>query len=81
MREGETVPADGQVVKGQGSVDESALTGEAAPVGKKKEDVVSGGTVLQSGYVEWCIISPLSSSIILCNNDNTSTAHNNHQSH
>jgi P-type E1-E2 ATPase len=33
LRGGEMVQADGIVVKGQGVIDESALTGEATPLG------------------------------------------------
>jgi P-type E1-E2 ATPase len=39
------VPADGTVVRGSSSVDESAVTGEAVPVLKQPGDSVIGGTV------------------------------------
>ncbi|PPQ68396.1 hypothetical protein CVT26_006068 [Gymnopilus dilepis] len=42
---GDKIPADGTVVKGSSSVDESALTGEALPVNKAVGDTVIGGTV------------------------------------
>lgn len=42
---GDKVPADGTVVKGSSSIDESAITGEAVPVLKQKDDTVIGGTV------------------------------------
>lgn len=42
---GDKVPADGTVVKGSSSVDESAITGEALPVMKLVGDLVIGGTV------------------------------------
>lgn len=42
---GEKVPADGTLVKGSSSVDESAITGEALPVMKLVGDAVIGGTV------------------------------------
>ncbi|KAG5634509.1 hypothetical protein H0H81_001702 [Sphagnurus paluster] len=42
---GDKVPADGTVVKGSSSVDESAITGEAVPVLKQIGDIVIGGTV------------------------------------
>jgi Cu+-exporting ATPase len=42
---GDKVPADGTVVRGSSSVDESAITGEALPVLKQAGDTVIGGTV------------------------------------
>ncbi len=35
-----------------GVIDESALTGEAKPLPKKKHDKVSSGTIVQNGYLE-----------------------------
>lgn len=42
---GDKIPADGTVVRGSSSVDESAITGEPVPVLKQKGDTVIGGTV------------------------------------
>ncbi|KAJ6612501.1 Cu-transporting P-type ATPase [Mycena sp. CBHHK59/15] len=42
---GDKVPADGTVVSGSSSVDESAITGEPVPVLKQSGDSVIGGTV------------------------------------
>jgi len=42
---GDKVPADGTVVKGSSTVDESAITGEALPILKQLGDSVIGGTV------------------------------------
>jgi Cu+-exporting ATPase len=42
---GDKIPADGTVIKGTSSVDESAITGEALPVLKQIGDIVIGGTV------------------------------------
>ncbi|KAL0953731.1 hypothetical protein HGRIS_004922 [Hohenbuehelia grisea] len=42
---GDKVPADGTVIRGSSSVDESAVTGEAHPVLKQTGDPVIGGTV------------------------------------
>ncbi|MDH5408539.1 MAG: heavy metal translocating P-type ATPase, partial [Gammaproteobacteria bacterium] len=43
-RPGETIPADGHIVAGQSSVDESLLTGESLPVSKQLDAKVTGGT-------------------------------------
>ncbi len=48
---GETIPADGEVIEGVGSVDESAITGESAPVIRESggdRSAVTGGTRLLS---------------------------------
>ncbi len=45
IRPGETVPADGEVVEGQSSVNESLLTGESLPLAKATGDELIGGTL------------------------------------
>ena len=49
VRPGEKVPVDGVVLEGESHVDESMLTGEPMPVGKAKDDPLTGGTVNQDG--------------------------------
>lgn len=46
VRPGERVPADAEVVSGQGALDEALLSGESTPVEKKPGDTVYAGTVL-----------------------------------
>ncbi|GAB4193845.1 MAG: heavy metal translocating P-type ATPase [Simkaniaceae bacterium] len=43
IKPGEKIPADGKVIKGSSSVNESMLTGESKPVEKQQEDKVIGG--------------------------------------
>lgn len=45
IRPGHTVPADGIIVAGSSSIDESALTGEYLPIRKEQGDEVIGGTI------------------------------------
>ena len=52
IRQGERIPVDGIVVKGQGSVDESPLSGESIPVEKGEGDRVSGACTLSSGAIQ-----------------------------
>ena len=49
VRPGEKVPADGMVIEGQSSVDESMLTGEPIPVEKAGGARVTGATVNGTG--------------------------------
>ena len=49
---GEAVPVDGSVAWGDGEVDESMLTGEAALVLKKPGDAVVGGTQVAQGSMK-----------------------------
>ncbi len=52
---GDVIPADGEIVKGLASIDESAITGESAPVireaGGDKSSVVGGTKVLSDRIV------------------------------
>lgn len=48
---GEQIPSDGLVVEGEGSCDESLMTGEATPVFKQKANHVLSGTLLLQGWV------------------------------
>ena len=52
---GQQIPADGDVIEGAASVDESAITGESAPViresGGDLGSAVIGGTTVVSDYL------------------------------
>lgn len=57
VKAGEQIPADGEVIEGAASVDESAITGESAPVIRESggdRSAVTGGTTVLS---DWIIIS------------------------
>jgi Cu+-exporting ATPase len=49
VRPGERIPADGSVIQGRSSVDESMLSGESLPVTKKEGDKVVGGALNKNG--------------------------------
>ena len=49
VREGQTVPTDGVILEGHGSLDQSMLTGESVPVDLSAGDEVVGATVNRGG--------------------------------
>lgn len=60
VKQGEMIPSDGEVIKGLASVDESAITGESAPVIKEAGGdfcSVTGGTMVVSDEITIVITS------------------------
>lgn len=53
VKPGESFAADGIVLDGMTTVDESAITGESLPVNKSVGDNVTSGTINQSGFVKF----------------------------
>jgi len=56
VRAGDTIPVDGEIIEGIASVNESAITGESAPVIREsggERSAVTGGTTLLS---DWLIV-------------------------
>ena len=49
VKPGENIPVDGEVVKGESTVDESVATGESIPDEKTEGDEVIGGSVNETG--------------------------------
>lgn len=52
VRPGESIPADGIIIEGETSVNESSLTGESIPADKSKDDEVSAATVNINGFIK-----------------------------
>ena len=52
VKPGEKVPLDGEIVKGDSSIDESMLTGESFPVLKQTGDKIFGATINTSSAIE-----------------------------
>jgi Cd2+/Zn2+-exporting ATPase len=62
VRPGETVPADGEVVEGRSTVDQSTLTGESMPRTVDEGDEVFAGTLNQHGALEVRVTRPVQES-------------------
>jgi len=50
---GEKIAADGVIIIGESSIDESMITGESVPIDKKVGDEVVGGTINKNGYLQF----------------------------
>jgi K+-transporting ATPase ATPase B chain len=58
VEQGDPIPSDGEVIEGAALVDESAVTGESAPVVRESggdRSAVTGGTKVISGHIVVCI--------------------------
>jgi len=64
---GDTIPADGEVIEGIASVNESAVTGESAPVIRESggdRSAVTGGTVVISDWIKVRVTAEVGSSFL-----------------
>ncbi|GHP07358.1 hypothetical protein PPROV_000609900 [Pycnococcus provasolii] len=64
IKPGTKVSVDVHVVRGVSKVDESILTGEAAPVNKSPGDLVSAGTTNLTGYMECTVTASAEDSAV-----------------
>ena len=64
VRAGDTIPIDGQVLKGRSSVDQKTITGESVPLERGPGDPVYAGTVNGEGTFEIEAGGPASDSMI-----------------
>lgn len=52
VNSGDKIPADGEIIWGEASVNEAMLTGESLPVEKSKYDQAIGGTIIEKGCIQ-----------------------------
>ncbi|SDC57086.1 Cd2+/Zn2+-exporting ATPase [Terribacillus halophilus] len=52
VKAGDRIPLDGEVIKGESSVNQASITGESIPVDKTVNDNVFAGTVNENGTLE-----------------------------
>ena len=52
VKTGAKIPVDGTVLSGEGHINEASITGESAPVGKRKDSGVYAGTILENGTLQ-----------------------------
>ena len=52
VKSGESIPVDGIITKGSGSINESTITGEGIPLEKTTGDLVMSGTICELGTFE-----------------------------
>ncbi len=52
IKPGSRIPVDGEVIKGNSSVDQSSITGESLPIEKIEGATVFAGTINQTGVLE-----------------------------
>lgn len=52
VKNGMSIPVDGRILYGNGTVNEAAITGESTPIDKEKGDSVTSGTLLENGYIK-----------------------------
>ena len=52
VRSGDSIPVDGVIISGRGSVDQSALTGESVPLEMNEGAKVAAATICLEGYMQ-----------------------------
>ena len=64
VKPGEKIPADGEIIYGSSTIDESMISGESFPVEKNTGSKVVGGTINNTGYFEFKVTSTGKNSIL-----------------
>ncbi len=64
IKSGELVPADGKILWGEASIDESIITGESLPVQRQKKDTVIGGSIMIDGTLKVLVTAEAKDSVL-----------------
>lgn len=64
VRPGGRIPLDGIIENGNGTVDQSPVTGESIPVDKKPGDPVFAGTINESGIIEFAVTALAADTVV-----------------
>lgn len=64
VRPGEKIPADGKILKGYSTIDESMITGESIPVEKNVGAKVLAGTINKTGSFEYSVTQTGDNSVL-----------------
>lgn len=61
---GEKIILDGEVISGEGTCDESLMTGESLPIAKKTSSKLLGGSILQFGALTYKVLNQIQDSVL-----------------
>lgn len=64
LRPGERVALDGEVLRGQSTLDQAPITGESVPVDKQPGDLLFAGSINHTGELEYRVTAPASGSTL-----------------
>lgn len=64
IKPGNKIPADGEIIEGYSTIDESMITGESLPVEKTKGEKVIGGTINKNGSLRFKVTAVNKDSVL-----------------
>ncbi|MFN4082849.1 MAG: heavy metal translocating P-type ATPase [Bacteroidia bacterium] len=64
VNNGDSIPADGMIVSGSATIDESMLTGESVPVQKTTGNDVYAGTIITDGMIRFMVTKPIKQTVL-----------------
>jgi Cu+-exporting ATPase len=64
IKSGEQVPADCKILTGDGTVNESIITGESLPITKKPKDTLIGGSIVIDGIIKAQVTAEAKDSVL-----------------